>query len=65
MRGGGGGGGEVSQQCEDFTVAVTDHQNGHSIFFSQDLTLNDLCHTTPHSLCRFQAKDMHGLQCFA
>ena len=29
------------------------------------LTLNVLHHTIPHKLCRFEMKDMHGLQCFS
>ena len=29
------------------------------------LTLNVLYHTAPHLLCRFEVKDMQGLQCFA
>ena len=31
----------------------------------RSLTPNVLHHTTPHKLCRFEMKDMHGLQCFS
>ena len=29
------------------------------------VTLNILQQTIPHTLCRFEMKDMHGLQCFS